>query len=118
MENEQESSASQSLPMDPAKLEQIKGLLTGGETKAPSPDGISSVLSNPDLLAKLPQVMEVLKPMLGQAQAPSAPKPPSPEEERDRLLLSLCPFLSKERQETLEAILKLSKLGEVLKQLS
>ena len=117
MENEQESSASQSLPMDPAKLEQIKGLLTG-EAKAPSPDGISSVLSNPDLLAKLPQVMEVLKPMLGQAQAPSLPKPPSPEEERDRLLLSLRPFLSKERQETLEAILKLSKLGEVLKQLS
>lgn len=117
MENEQESSASP-LPMDPAKLEQIKGLLAGGEAKTPSLDGISSVLSNPDLLAKLPQVMEVLKPMLGQAQAPSAPKPPSPEEERDRLLLSLRPFLSKERQETLEAILKLSKLGEVLKQLS
>ena len=118
MENEQETAASPSLPIDPAKLEQIKGLLTGGEAKVPALDGISSVLGNPELMAKLPQVMEVLKPMLGQTPAPSAPKPPSPEEERDRLLLSLRPFLSKERQETLEAILKLSKLGEVLKQLT
>ena len=118
MENEQETNTSPSLPITQAQIEQIKGLLSGGESKSIAADGISSVLSNPELLSKLPQVMELLKPMLGQSSPPSAPTAPSHEEERDRLLLSLRPFLSKERQETLEAILKLSKLGEILKQLS
>lgn len=118
MENEQENSVSASLPFPPAQLEQIKGLLSGAGQESPKADGISSVLGNPELMAKLPQVMELLRPMLGGSTQQSVQKPPSPEEERERLLRSLRPFLSKERQEALEAILTLSKLGEVLKQLS
>lgn len=116
MDSAQETGAS--LPIDPAKIEQLKTLLAGASEKSPAADGISSVLSNPELLSKLPLVMETLKPMLGQSAPQLPPKPLSHEEERDRLLSSLRPFLSGERQETLDAILKLSKLGEVLKQLS
>ena len=115
MENEQ--APLPSLPIDPKQLEQLKGLLSGAD-KSNMADGISSVLSNPEMMAKLPQVMAMLKPMLGENEPQSPAKPLSHEEERDRLLLSLRPFLSKERQDLLESILKLSKLGEVLKQLS
>ena len=116
MENEQASLPA--LPIDPKQLEQLKGLLSGNGDKSNLPDGFSSVLSNPEMMAKLPQVMALLKPMLGESNPQTPTKPPSREEERDRLLLSLRPFLSKERQELLESLLKLSKLGEVLKQLS
>lgn len=116
MENEQEILPSLSKTQDPA--EQLKGLLSGIGAQGQLPEGILSAVSNPELMAKLPQVMALLKPMLGEASSPAPAKPATHEEERERLLLSLRPFLSKERRELLESILKLSKLGELLKQLS
>ena len=94
-----------------------------------STDGLSAVLSNPALMEKLPQVMAMLKPMLS-ASPPSAPTPPTlapitstdrktgGSDDRDRLLLALKPFLSHERQEAVDAILRIAKLGLLLKQIT
>ena len=84
-------------------------------------DGLSAVLANPELMAKLPQVMAMLGPMLGGNEA----KPPaphhhherSPEECRNDLLLALKPFLSPERRNAVDAIMRISKLGSVLRQM-
>ena len=99
-----------------------------------SADGLSAVLSNPALMEKLPQVMAMLKPMLS-ASAPSAAPPAAPTQQvlaplaspdrkmggaddRDRLLLALKPFLSHERQEAVDAILRIAKLGLLLKKIT
>ena len=81
-------------------------------------DGLASVLGNPALMAKLPQVMAMLKPMLSDsAPSPQSPKAPSPEERRAALLLALKPFLATERQQAVETMLQISRLGTVLRQL-
>lgn len=115
---EKSEAAAPAIP--PERLEEIKGLLLGSQKPASGSDAISSILNNPEFLSRLPQMMETLKPLLGNlTQKPTVEaKPLSREEERDRLLLSLRPFLSKERQNLVESILKLSKLGEALKYLS
>lgn len=145
---------------NPKLLGTLAGVLGGGSShpqenngaeKSPAntlSEGIGSVLSNPDLMAKLPAVMEMLKPMLsGTAPAPTervdATDAEAPKKEasigtealpagafssfdnkgspRDRsrndLLLALKPFLSRERCEAVDMILRLSALGAVLNRL-
>lgn len=92
----------------------LSALIGNGST-----DGLSALLSNPALLEKLPQIMSMLKPML-LAQAPQntlQQKATSVSDERDKLLLSLKPFLSRERQEAVDAILRIAKLGSILQQI-
>lgn len=91
-----------------------------GAGASPLADGLSSVLSNPAMMAKLPQIMELLRPMI---QAPptrssSHPDPhKSPETCRNDLLLALKPFLSPERREAVDVILHIAQLGNILRQL-
>ncbi len=89
-------------------------------------DGISRVLSDPAMMAKLPQMIELLKPMLvssgekGEAVPASANTQAAlPKDVRCRndLLLALKPFLSHERAAAVDAILRLSHLGNVLQTL-
>lgn len=89
-------------------------------------DGISRVLSDPAMMAKLPQMIELLKPMLvssgekGEAIPASANTQAAlPKDVRCRndLLLALKPFLSYERAAAVDAILRLSHLGNVLQTL-
>lgn len=95
-----------------------------GQTKnsglSPGSDGLSSLLSNPALMAELPRMMAMLKPMLSSL----SPSPQglregekSPSECRDNLLLSLKPFLSEPRREAVDSILRIAKLGALLGQL-
>ncbi|MBQ8415422.1 MAG: hypothetical protein IJX13_00750 [Clostridia bacterium] len=93
--------------------------------------GLSEALNDPALMAKLPQVIELLKPMLTQAGEKSGqekaalPASAHPQEGkrrgredcRDDLLLALKPFLSPERCEAVDAIIRISRLGNVLKAL-
>ena len=143
--NTELSSALSSVLSNPALLKSIGGLLgtSGGDDtpKAPTADGLSSVLSNPALMAKLPEVMAMLKPMLSATDsvktdnaepnaaspsdssaenasiAVSAPKKRPPTDCRDDLLLALKPFLSPGRCEAVDTIIRLSRLGTVLKHL-
>ncbi len=83
-------------------------------------DGLASLLSDPSALEKLPQIIAVMKPLLGSLSVPAAPvkdAKQSPELCRDNLLCALKPFLSPERRDAVDAILRISKLGTILQQL-
>ena len=84
-------------------------------------DGLSAVLSNPDLMAKLPDVMAMLKsmPTAGNAVVPSPASKggKSHEDCRNDLLLALKPFLSPERCQAVDTMLRISRLGTVIRQM-
>ena len=91
-------------------------------------DGISRVLSNPEMMAKLPDVMKMLAPMMqGTRSSPVGSSPvsvaSSHSEEKDRrgcrndLLIALKPFLSPERCHAIDMLLGLSRLGDVLQKM-
>lgn len=112
-----------------------------GEQKTPPPpavpstvdgeaitDGISRVLSNPEMMAKLPDVMKMLAPMMQQTSpasqdAVSASVTSPHGGDRDRrgcrndLLLALKPFLSPERCRAIDMLLGLSRLGDALQKM-
>lgn len=91
-------------------------------------EGISRVLSNPEMMAKLPDVMKMIAPMMQQTQpvrvessSPSAAA--SQSEVKDRrgcrndLLIALKPFLSPERCRAIDMLLGLSRLGDALQKM-
>ena len=92
-------------------------------------EGISRVLSNPEMMAKLPDVMKMIAPMLQGTHSVQGTSVPaiapldSKREERDRrscrndLLLALKPFLSPERCHAIDMLLGLSHLGDVLQKM-
>lgn len=98
---------------------------TGSPQSAPSADGLSALLSNPEMMEKLPQIISVLKPMMGNATVSSKESsttevtPASAERElpRDRLLLSLKPFLSQSRCDAIDTMLRIAQLSHVFQQL-
>lgn len=108
----------------------VKPQETGQSPPNPA-DGLGAVLSNPELMAKLPQVMAMLRPMMEQASATAAQTgndsaeasalPVSaqkkPTDNRSALLLALKPFLSEDRRNAVDAMLRLSALGDVLRRL-
>ena len=109
-----------------------------------SGDILSSLLSNPELMAKIPQIISLLSPMLsgffsGQKEEkrdsdaqkvsslastpPSSsahlpiPKSTSHTDSRAALLCAIKPYLCADRQAAVDYIIKLSRLGEILKTL-
>lgn len=91
-------------------------------------DGISRVLNNPEMMAKLPEVMKMLAPMMQPSQSPSGASVPAVATPahgggRDRrgcrndLLLALKPFLSPERCRAIDMLLGLSRLGDALQKM-
>lgn len=91
---------------------------TASPTSGGGTDGLAALLSNPEILSQLPQIMSVMK------QLPAFTTPPkgnsgahdrSPADCRNDLLLSLKPFLSSHRRDAVDSILQLAKLGAVLK---
>lgn len=88
------------------------------------PDGLSALLSNPQAMEKLPQVIAAIRPLMEtsapqekSAAVPAASVSNDSAACRDRLLLALKPFLSPGRCETVDAILQISRLGSVFKQI-
>ena len=118
---------------NPEAMQRLRGMLEGmvgsgkssveksdtdapTDSKAVNMDGLSAVLSNHEILARLPQMMAAFKPLIdakGDAHT-EAKKPSSPSQNREHLLLALKPFLSKERCDAVDTILRISQLGEVL----
>ena len=98
------------------------------ESTAVLSDGLAQALSDPALMEKLPQMLALLKPMLENGTQPIvaeatpaialAPSARRGQNCRDDLLLALKPFLSKERCEAVDAILRISRLGQVLRHLN
>lgn len=113
---------------------------TAPQTDIPNlTDGLGAVLSNPELMAKLPQMMAMLRPMLEQQPAadstteappaaaqtapagPAVPAIATPQKKatdrRTALLVALKPFLSDDRKNAVDAMLRISALGDVLRRL-
>ena len=110
---------------------------TNAESSRPTSDIFSSLLSNPELLAKLPAILSTVRPIIdalgkssGQTAPVSAPNTTasvsqSPQENKsephnDRRAALLCamkPYLGHDRQMAIDYIIKLSRLGEILKTL-
>ena len=140
------SSSLGNLLKDPALLKSLGSILGSTASSAESTastdhqsptDGLANALSDPNLMAKLPQVMALLQPMLRNNTKPaddivpslqdsstealptllSSSQRPASDHCRDDLLLALKPFLSPGRCEAVDTILRLSKLGSVLKHL-
>ena len=98
-----------------------------------SPDILSSLLSNPELLANLPKIISTVKPlmeMLGSKEAAkhadatvqASTSVPSANEKKDTdrraaLLCAMKPYLSPDRCRTIDYVIKLSHLGDILKTL-
>lgn len=88
-------------------------------------DGLSSLLSNPEMMEKLPEIIATLKPILGSNASPvmatndREKKHPTEKREhsRDQLLLSLKPFLSQNRCEAIDTMIRISTLSHVFQQL-
>ncbi len=103
-------------------------------------DILSSLLSNPELIAKLPSILSSVKPLLEILQASSkAAMPPPPKNEavpvlssdapasatkhspnadsRTALLCAMKPYLSRDRQNAIDYIVKIGRLGDILKTL-
>lgn len=119
-----------------------EGLQTSGQA-----DLFSSLLSDPRLLSKLPTLLSMAKPILELLTAQSRPeaatapqaagKPPAnasvptsaphptgeqrragdPADRRAALLCAMKPYLSHDRQNAIDYIIKLSRLGDILKSL-
>ena len=113
----------------------------------PMPDILSSLLSNPELLSKLPKLISTAKPIIdvlgGLSKAdssalaipessnapavaaskslsnPNSEQEPSraPHDRRTALLCAMKPYLSHDRQQAIDYIIKLGRLGDILKTL-
>jgi len=78
-------------------------------------EGLGAVLSNPAMLEKLPEIMAVMKPLLSAPPTQNATASGgSAANDRERLLLALKPFLSAQRREAVDSILRISRLGATL----
>ncbi|MBR3895383.1 MAG: hypothetical protein IKJ35_09630 [Clostridia bacterium] len=88
-------------------------------------DGLGAILSNPAMLEKLPEIMAMMKPLLNTLPAQNgSPSQSGPEggsltvSDRERLLLALKPFLSAQRREAVDSILRISRLGAAVQLLT
>lgn len=115
-----------------------KGESNPSSQTAVTPDLISALLSNPELIAKLPSILATVKPiieMLGSSMTPTAPASATNLEDsasakseskpvfkggtdrRETLLCAMKPYLSHDRCQAIDYIIKLSHLGAILKTL-
>ena len=143
--NQAGSSHGEVPPVNPQLLQMLGSLLgsagnssaertdaSQNPTESPPKDGLATLLSNPAVLERLPQIMSMLGPIAKtalqnndpqKAVAPSAapPIPPAPtatvSNSRDQLLLSLKPFLSPRRCEAVDTMLRIAKLGTLFQQM-
>ena len=75
----------------------------------------ASALDTDAMMQRLPQMMKLLSPMLSGGGAKSQGSSAAPSDKRTCLLLAIKPYLSPERCEAIDYIVKFSKLSEILK---
>ena len=83
------------------------------ESASATAPSIDSLLSNPDIMAKLPEVISVIKPLMsgGKAEVKSNGRL----DRRMGLLMAMKPYLSPKRCEAIDYITRMSKLAETVK---
>ncbi len=101
---------------DPAIGKLLSGLMGEGESGEKSmADGIGKVLSDPALMAKLPDMVAALSamPVGGDKSAPSPKKDAA--SRRMALLYALKPYLSPRRCEAIDYFARMSRMGDLVK---
>ena len=104
-----EADKSLSIPTS-AKVDVTPATDTGGSNP------LGNILSDPALMAKLPEVIATISPFISggignkESSHTSSDKQPCPDK-RLALLLALKPYLSHERCEAIDYIMKINKLG-------
>lgn len=121
---------------------QVAGANSGNEFFGQGGDILSSLLSNSDLLLKLPSIISAAKPIIelfSQGQKANIEQKPTSDsvatnapsvsassasanqshvtEHRSALLCAMKPYLGEERRQIIDYIVKLSRLGDILKTL-
>lgn len=112
-----------SIMKDPQTMETLSGILgpVAEEKQAnnsPAASGIGDVLSDPALMAKLPEVIAALRPMMGsppKKEAPQKDGEPKANNKRLALLYALKPYLSPRRCEAIDYFARMSKMGDIIK---
>ena len=110
MDNEQSQKKDEEVT---ALLDELLGDAQEEKTSEGTAEGASSPLSalaaNSELMAKLPELLSVMKPLLGGAENSGQT------DKKLALLCALKPYLSPKRCETIDYITKVSRLGDTLK---
>ena len=104
------------------KLSNILGTLPPKETSetatSDTASAMGNVLSDPALLAKLPEVISVLRPIVGDNEkkedSHKKESPPS-KDKRLALLCALKPYLSPGRCEAIDYFMRISKISDMIK---
>ena len=96
-----------------SKIGEIAGNSTPSDTPQPPPPSIDGLLSNPDVMSKLPDVISVIKPLLSNES--TAKSKHQSVDKHLALLMALKPYLSSKRCEAIDYISKMSKLSQTVK---
>ena len=116
-----------SILSNPELMSKISGILDSGsqddnavpkESEPPTGNSIGNALSDPALMAKLPEVISVLRPMLENGEKKGEPPKSggsSAGNKRMALLYALKPYLSPRRCEAIEYFARISKMGDMIK---
>ena len=115
MSGEELQGAVESILASPA-FSQILGQLQGKsaeeDQKKPAVPAIT-----PEMMQKLPQMMSALAPLVGgkgEEKSSGGKKEPNEGEKRKRLLSALRPYLSDNRREALDQVLKVTEMTDLL----
>lgn len=78
---------------------------------------LSSLLSNPEILSKIPTILSALSASSGKGSASPSSRERGCKDRRITLLLALRPYLSPHRRDIVDYLVKMNKLGELFKSL-
>ncbi|MBR4873953.1 MAG: hypothetical protein IKV00_08970 [Clostridia bacterium] len=112
-----------SLMSNEALMSQIAKIVSEADTpppKEPTPEqeAVSAPLPlDPQIMEKLPEVVAAIRPFLAGESAPQKPAGGGASSHRTALLCALKPYLSPRRREAIDYITRISKLGDVMKQM-
>ncbi|MBQ4043886.1 MAG: hypothetical protein IJD06_07820 [Clostridia bacterium] len=115
LSGEQLQTAVQSILSDPAFGKLLREV-QGGESE--QPPAIPTV--TPEMMAKLPQMMSALAPLVGSAKKADSEKKEegrtnaADSEKRKKLLMALRPYLSENRRDAVDGILKMTEMTDLL----
>ena len=110
-----------SLMANEALMSQIAKIVNGADASpkesAPEQTTTEPLPLDPQIMEKLPEVVAAIRPFLASENAPQKPTGGGASSHRTALLCALKPYLSPRRREAIDYITRISKLGDVMKQM-
>jgi len=99
-------------------MSKISNIANSADKESPehtsnTPADINGLLSDPNIIAKLPDVIGLIKPLM--SSSTPIQKPNNTFDKRLELLIAMKPYLSAKRCEAIDYITKMSKIAETVK---